>query len=467
MSSVFNRIKDDDNENIVLLNASTLQHMSTSISFYSKVLLVFGLSLFLTGAWAQDTTRLSLLFLGDIMQHDSQITDAYDERTGTYDYSDCFQYIKPYIQGVDVAIGNLEVTLAGTPYKGYPQFSAPDELLVALKDMGLDVIATANNHSVDRGKAGVDRTIAMLDSFHIPHTGTFRNQAEKNRLHPLIVGRQGFKLAILNYTYGTNGLPVTKPNLVNMLDTALIRKDLQKAVSMKPDIIIVFPHWGLEYQSLPSRTQKQITDLCFRYGAKLVIGAHPHVLQPMEWRKSKDQLVAYSLGNFVSGQRKRYTDGGALIRIELEKIKFNDKSSITRIDTAGYILEWVYRTNDPQKNYYVLPVPEVEENPASFHLDPSSREAFRTFVSDSRALFDKYNLNVAEFDSPADYHVELQSTDTLGVRKYLEANSGIYKINDMLYPTIRIGPFTLQDAIHLKRKIEFDLPVEGVQIKKE
>ena len=444
-----------------------LQGMRTSIHPYIGMLLTFALSLFLMTAKAQDTTRLSLLFLGDIMQHDSQISDAYDERTGTYDYFDCFQYIKPYIQGVDLAIGNLEVTLGGTPYKGYPQFSAPDELLVAMKDMGLDVIVTANNHSVDRGRAGVERTIAMLDSFHIPHTGTFRNQAEKNRLHPLIVERQGFKLAILNYTYGTNGLPVTKPNVVNMLDTALIRKDLQKAVSMKPDIIIVFPHWGLEYQSLPSTTQKEITNLCFRYGARLVIGAHPHVLQPMEWRKPKDQLVAYSLGNFVSGQRKRYTDGGALIRIELEKIEFNDRSSITKIDTAGYILEWVYRTNDSRKNYYVLPVPEVEQDPIAFRMDPSSRDAFRTFVLDSRGLFDKYNLNVVEFKSPADYHLEFQSRDLLALRKYLEANRGIRKINDMLYPTIRVGPFTLPDAIHLKRKIQFDLPVERVEIKRE
>src|SRR5687767_6582464 len=115
------------------------------------VLVFLGLS-----SAAQDTTRLSLLFLGDIMQHDSQIADAYDQNKGTYDYRPCFQYVKPYIEAVDLAIGNLEVTLAGKPYKGYPQFSAPDELLVALKDVGMDVIVTANNHSVDRGRAGVE-----------------------------------------------------------------------------------------------------------------------------------------------------------------------------------------------------------------------------------------------------------------------------------------------------------------------
>lgn len=419
------------------------------------------------GAGAQDTTRLSLVFLGDIMQHDSQIADAYDASRGVYDYKPCFQYIKPYIEAADVAIGNLEVTLAGKPYKGYPQFSAPDELLVALKDLGMDVIVTANNHSVDRGRRGVERTITMLDSFDIRHTGTFKTQADRDNTHPLIVERQGFRLAVLNYTYGTNGLPVSKPNVVNPLDTALIRKDLQEAVSLKPDIIIVFPHLGLEYQNLPSKSQKDITDLFFKYGAHLVIGSHPHVLQPMEWRKQKNQLVAWSLGNFVSGQRKRYTDGGALVRIELEKVAFNDGSSLTGIDTAGYILEWVYRTNDARKDYYVLPVPEVEATPEAFSLDTESKEAFRTFVSDSRALFKKYNVNVAEFNSPADAYITFQATDTLAVQKYLEDNSGVYQINDILYPTIQLGPFTLPDALHLKQRIKFNLPVEKLNIRRD
>ena len=116
--------------------------------------------------FAQDTTRLSLLFLGDIMQHDSQIKAAYNnEATAfSYDYSSCFQFVKPYIESVDVAIGNLELTLAGPPFKGYPQFSAPDELAIALKDLGMDVLVTANNHSLDRGKRGVDRTIERGDS---------------------------------------------------------------------------------------------------------------------------------------------------------------------------------------------------------------------------------------------------------------------------------------------------------------
>jgi poly-gamma-glutamate synthesis protein (capsule biosynthesis protein) len=415
-------------------------------------------------ARGQDTTRLSLLFLGDVMQHDSQIADTYDRNTGRYDYHPCFRLIKPYIEAVDLAIGNLEVTLAGKPYKGYPQFSAPDELLTALKDLGLDVMVTANNHCVDRGSAGLVRTIDMLDSVDILHTGTFRSQKEKEKLNPLIIERQGFRLALLNYTYGTNGLPVKPPVVVNMLDTAAIRKDLIKAKAKSPDAIIVFTHCGIEYESLPSKTQKDIAELCFKEGARLVIGSHPHVLQPMEWRLQDNQFVAYSLGNFVSGQRKRYTDGGAMVRIELEKVRFNDGSSYTSIDTAGYILQWVYRTADAEKNYYVLPVPETVGHVYSYIKDGDSREAFRTFVSDSRDLFRKHNIGLTELTSPAHYNVRFIATDTLAIRNYLETHSGLRNIDDRLYPTLQIGPMTLPEAMHLQFRLKFDLPVDSLRI---
>jgi poly-gamma-glutamate synthesis protein (capsule biosynthesis protein) len=331
----------------------------------------------------------------------------------------------------------------------------------------MDVLVTANNHCVDRGRAGLERTIDMLDSVEILHTGTFKTLSEKNRSHPLIIERSGFKLALLNYTYGTNGLPVTKPNIVNLLDTAAIRKDLIKARSMTPDAIIVFTHWGAEYQSLPSKSQKDITELCFRYGARLVIGSHPHVLQPMEWRKKKNQLVAYSLGNFVSGQRKQYTDGGAMIRIELEKVKFKDGTSLTGIDTAGFILEWVYRTNDAQKDYYILPVPSVENSPSAFIQDAESRNALKTFISDSRNLFHKYNIDIGELNSAPDFYITVSASDTLNVRKYLEENSYIKLINDRLDRVIRIGPFTYPDARYLEQKIQLNLPAEGVEIRKK
>jgi len=402
----------------------------------NNLLLIFFLTtLSLVQATAQDTTRLSLLFLGDIMQHDSQIADAYDAKTKKYDYHPCFEYVKPYTEAVDVAIGNLELTLAGPPYKGYPQFGAPDELLVALKDMGMDVLVTANNHCVDRGKAGLERTIHMLDSFDILHTGTFVDEVERLNLTPLIIEKNGFRIALLNYTYGTNGLPVHKPNIVNMLDKGIIQKDMQRAKDLKPDMIIVFTHWGAEYQSLPSAHQKDFADFIFKQGADIIIGAHPHVVQPMEWRKKDNKLIAYSLGNFVSGQRKRYTDGGAMIRIELEKVTASDSLSFTGIDTAGYILQWVYRTNDAEKNYYVYPAPSIEKNASRYIFDSTSQAAFKTFMSDSRMLFKKYNVDLMELnDNVTLSRPYLKSSDRPDVKE--ELNKEIRSLRDQSAPDI-------------------------------
>ncbi len=346
-------------------------------------------------AFSQDTTRLSLLFVGDIMQHDSQIQSAFNHVTRKYEYDSCLQFVRPYFESVDITIGNLELTFGGAPYKGYPQFSAPDELAVALKDAGVDVLVTANNHSLDRGRRGLERTINRLDSLQFLHTGTFRDSVERMNQYPLLISKNGFTIALLNYTYGTNGLRVTKPNVVNLLDTALIRKDLLKAKSLLPDFIIVFTHWGLEYQSQPSADQKRIGELCFRLGANAVIGSHPHVLQPMEWSKRDNQVLVYSLGNFVSGQRDRFKNGGGMVRVDLVKVKTLE-TSISRIDSAGYLLQWVYKKPTGQRKFYVLPVPSFELDPTGFITDPTSLLQFKTFIDDSRKFLNKYNVNFLE-----------------------------------------------------------------------
>jgi hypothetical protein len=351
---------------------------------------------------AQDTTRLSLLFIGDIMQHDSQLQSAYDAAAGWYDYEPCFRFVKKYFMHADLTIGNLELTLGGRPYTGYPEFSAPDALAVALKQAGVDVLVTANNHSLDRRRKGLERTIRVLDSLKILHTGTFRDTVERMNDYPLLVSKNGMNLALLNYTYGTNGIPLTKPNVVNLIDTAIIRKDLEQAKMLHPDLTIVFMHWGNEYQSQPSKQQKQLAEFCFMHGATLVIGAHPHVLQPMEWRKEKNQMVIYSLGNFISGQRDRYRDGAAMARVELSKMYYTDSPAVTSITDVGYCLHWVYRTPGPNRKFYVLPVPDFETDTTRFIGDEPSKLAFRRFVDDSRKLLASGNTTgIHEITTPA------------------------------------------------------------------
>jgi poly-gamma-glutamate synthesis protein (capsule biosynthesis protein) len=365
---------------------------------YSLLALFFSLA-----AHAQDTTRLRLLFVGDIMQHDSNIAAAFTSSTNQYDYSSCFEYVAPIVKSADLAIGNLELTLAGKPFKGYPQFSAPDELAIELKRIGFDVLVTANNHSVDRGRKGIERTIKKLDSLEILHTGTFKDTSDRKLKYPLLLEKNGFRLSLLNYTYGTNGIPIPRPGMVNLIDTVQIKKDIVSAKQQLSDAIIVFFHWGDEYQSLPNKEQKRLTTLCFREGVKIVIGSHPHVLQPMEWRKQSDQFVVYSLGNFISGQRPRYRDGGAMVWLELEKVK-NDSISSTSIQNATYELEWVQKTNDATKNFVMLPFRYFETD-STYLQDKLLRDAFNVFKNDSRMLLAKHNINVSERKSESDKDV--------------------------------------------------------------
>ena len=228
-------------------------------------LLWFGLSLS-----AQD--QISLLFVGDLMQHQAQI-DAARQGDG-YNYNDCFRHVKKEISEADMAIGNLEVTLGGKPYRGYPAFSAPDEYLHAIKEAGFDVLLTANNHCLDKGKLGLERTILMLDSLKIHHAGTYRNPEERHKNYPLLIEKNGFRIVLLNYTYGTNGLKTDAPNVVNYINREQIKKDILDARRKLPDVIIACMHWGVEYCSFPERSECELANWLIEQGVDHVIGSH-------------------------------------------------------------------------------------------------------------------------------------------------------------------------------------------------
>lgn len=343
---------------------------------------------------AQNTSKLSMLFTGDIMQHQVQITTAFNSATGRYDYIPCFKFVNPYLTAADLTIGNLEVTLGGPPYTGYPIFSAPDELIGALKDSGFDLLVSANNHALDRGKRGLERTIDKLDSAGILHTGTYKDTLDWLNNHPLIVEAKGFRISLLNYTYGLNGLRVRAPNKVNLIDTVQIKMDLQKAKNQVTDVVLVFMHWGNQYENTPNKEQKALADFCFRNGAKIVIGSHPHVLQAMEWRKEDDQVVAYSLGNFLGNQPERYRGIGIMLSIELEKTVIENRPAMVKISDVSYALSWVYRTQ-PDGSFFILPVDQFEKDTV-FVTNKNSRERLKLLQSDTRRLFEKENKNVRE-----------------------------------------------------------------------
>jgi len=371
----------------------------TTINLRSLLFLSLFISVFLSvQSQSQPAARdkISLLFIGDIMGHDEQIWSAENRETHEFNYDDVFRYIKPVITETDIAIANFEVTLAGPPYMGYPQFSSPADLAVACKNAGIDYLVTANNHAADRGKQGIISTINKLDSIGIPHTGTFLNSACHDSLTPMMIHRNGASIALLNYTFSTNGIKVPEPVIVNILDKELIINDINKAKNKKADIIILFLHWGTEYDTIPAKAQADLAEFFQSLGVDMVIGSHPHVLQKMVWHKNagnvKDGIVVYSLGNFVSNQRKPKTDGGSMVRVELTKN--GDKYVISN---AGYYLTWVYTPIEKyRKKFFILPCSEFENRP-DFFDKPEAFYLMKKFIGDSRKLLNEQNINVKEY----------------------------------------------------------------------
>jgi len=354
------------------------------------ILFTYIIQLSLSVNCQNNTDSISILFIGDIMGHDSQINSA-RQQDGSYNYSEVFKYIKPIISKADIAIANLEVTLAGPPYKGYPQFSSPDTLAIDAINAGIDVFCTANNHTLDRRKSGLIRTIKILDSLNIQHTGTFISSKDKSTHTPLLIEKNNIKIALINYTYGTNGIPVPSPTVVNIINRNNIIEDVKKAKLLNPDKIILFIHWGTEYQHQPNKKQLDLADFCFNNDIDIIIGSHPHVIQKSLWVKDKDTFITYSLGNFVSNQRKRYTDGGQMIKITLKK-----QNNITTITNSKYILTWVYTPFiNNKKHFYILPCSEYEKN-YDFFKDKNQFNKMKLFISDSRLLLNNNNLNVNE-----------------------------------------------------------------------
>ena len=308
---------------------------------------------------------VTLLFAGDVMGHEPQWKAAYDPVTDTYDYHDCFQFVSQLFHNADLACANLEVTLAGPPYTSYPTFSSPDELLFALDDVGVDVLFTANNHVLDHGKPGLERTIRMLDSVGMLHAGSYVDSLNRDTTYPLVVDVRGLKVGFLNMTYGTNGLKAREPNIVNKLDTVEMIRDFNRLDEMGADLKVVFVHWGDEYELHANRYQQYYARFMVRHGADLIIGGHPHVAQDADTLYAptgKPVVVYYSMGNLVSNQRRHNTNGGIMIRVEVNRFT-------GRVIATNYIPYYVYRGYIHGKyQFYVVPTISFINNRYDFRL---------------------------------------------------------------------------------------------------
>ena len=314
------------------------------------------------------TDTIRLIFAGDVMGHETQLKGAWrDGGDSCYNFAPTFEGVKEYVSSADLAIANFEVTLAGEPFTGYPAFSSPNALAVALQEAGFDIFLTANNHILDYGVKGFEKTIHALENLGITYTGMFKDSLQWQADYPLIMKKKGFRLAFLNYTYGTNMTKAKPPIIVNYIDTVRMAADLHKARLMYADYIIACVHWGEEYNNNENQEQRQIAVFLARNGCDLIVGAHPHVVQPIKKiaeNTSDSVLVAYSLGNFISNQRWRYSDGGIMLEVTLTRT-----NGVVSLNSHRYEPFWVHRY--PEKGvqvYRMIPVLDYLSNPDRYPL---------------------------------------------------------------------------------------------------
>ena len=364
----------------------------------------------LAGA-AATAQNVRIVFAGDLMGHDPQIKAA-RQPDSTYDYTPCFRYVKDYVQSADLAILNLEVTLAGRPYKGYPQFSSPDTLAACARDAGFDIMTTANNHCMDRGRKGLLRTLQVLDSFAIPHLGTYRDSAHRDSVHPLMVEKNGIRLALLCYTYGTNGIAVPPPLVVNRIDTTAMARDLRVARERGAEFVITLIHWGIEYATHNNAEQETTARWLLEHGCDAVIGSHPHVVQNLTLDAIPEndrypELVVYSMGNFVSNQRDVNRDGGIMIQLDLERTApsadtantLSPAASRVRVAACGYLPYWVHRgTVDSLYQYYIVPSADAVANPGKYQIEGAALKALQTFDANTRQRIGNCETRIKELE---------------------------------------------------------------------
>lgn len=293
-------------------------------------------------------TTIRVTAVGDLLMHMPVVNSAYDHSARKYDFKPVFEDIRRFLADADYTIANLETRLAGAHrgYVSYPLFNTPSELAADLRELGVDLLTTANNHSLDMGWTGLVHTLDVIEESGLAAIGTYRTAEEKET--PFMVAADGINLGIYNHTYGTNGIPLPPdhPYAVNLIDYDNIADEITRLQNAGADIIIGCLHYGNEYQREPSAYQIEVSRRVCELGTDIIIGTHPHVVQPMEYLTVehdgalKDCFVAYSLGNFISNQRWQYSDSGIILNLEITKNKNTGETTLTGVD---YIPVWVQK----------------------------------------------------------------------------------------------------------------------------
>lgn len=297
-----------------------------------------------------------MVFVGDLMVHADQLAAAVGP-DGAYDFRPQFRPVRPFLKG-DLVIGNFETVLGGgRAYTGYPAFNSPDALAEALAWAGFQVLLLANNHISDQGPQGAERTYNLLQALGfivtgilppMPYTDLYPERTEEVRRPPVL--RLGdIKIGLLNATYGTNApLPKEKPGglHINTLDRKRLAADIAWLREQDVEFITATFHWGAEYQNAPDKAQRDLADFCLKQGVDLIVGTHPHVLQPIEIRQSegKTRCIAWSLGNFISCQRTLPRERACILQVDIAR---SGPGAAPELHRVRILPTWVEKTRLP------------------------------------------------------------------------------------------------------------------------
>lgn len=357
-----------------------------------------------------DLRSLKMVITGNVMAHIPQIEQAHLEED-RYDFSPSFEIIAPYLQAGDITVTDLEGMQAGpdivstgwgvSGYTGFPEFNAPGELSEALYEAGVNVFTFANNHALDRGYEGLMATLDHVRGFGAETIGAYKNWEERNT--PLILDKNGIKVALIGYTYGTNGIPVPDGheycvNLVpDFYDITPVIEDIETARQNGADLVAIFPHWGGEHHHEPQPQRlRQVAEELAAAGADLVIGGHPKYVQPIEWFFHEENgverptLAIYSQGNFISNQSEAanntpFVEYGLLLDVELTK---NHDTGEAWISDVGYEVTWVHR----EWRHRVLPLSDVFDaaSPEEYNLTEAQVERMKSIYETTTEVVERY-----------------------------------------------------------------------------
>lgn len=314
--------------------------------------------------------KVTMISVGDNLIHNTVFEGA--ENNGAYDFKPFYENIAPVIKAADIATINQETMLGGNAfeYSGYPMFNSPWEVGDACIDAGFDVFTCATNHSLDKGVAGINKEIEYFSNHpEVIQIGVNDSQEKADTI--TYYEKNNIKFALLSYTYGTNGIPIPedKPWCVNMLNEEKITKDVTEA-RQNADVVIVFPHWGIENSHNVSDQQKKYVKLFSDLGVDIVIGCHSHVIQPVEWYTNettgKKMLVYYSLGNFLSHQIDKDQLCGGMAQITIEKN--NNEISITNAKLAPLVCH--YKKSGSKYKFGVYMLKDYTAELANSHTQP-------------------------------------------------------------------------------------------------